>query len=69
MDIYNIYIYMYPHIVMYLVRAMCRIQSVLCAGFSLCHVRDSLCVMCGIQSVVCVGFSLCYVRPGLERLI
>ena len=32
----------------YLVCAMCGIQSMLCAGFSQCYVRDLVCVMCGM---------------------
>ena len=30
----------------YLVSVMCGMQSTLCAGFSLCYVRDLVCVMC-----------------------
>ena len=30
--------------------------------FSLCYVRDLVCVMCGIQSVLCAVFGLCYVK-------
>ena len=41
---------------------MCGIQSVLCAGLSLCYVRDLVCVMYGIEFVLSMGFSLCYVR-------
>ena len=37
-----------------------EIQTMLCAGLSLCHVRDKVCVMCGFESVFCAGFSLCY---------
>ena len=53
------------HITICLVCAVCRMQSVLCAGVSLCYVRDSVCVMCAIQGildVLCAGFSLGYVR-------
>ena len=32
----------------YLVCVMCRIQSVLCAGFSLCYVKSLVSVVCGI---------------------
>ena len=41
----------------------------LCAGFSLCCVRDLVCVMCGIQSVLYGGFNLCDVRDldGIMR--
>ena len=55
----------------YLVCVMCGMQSIICAGFSLCHVRDSVCVihvqdivcvMCGIEFVLCAGFSLSYVK-------
>ena len=43
---------------------MCGIQSMLCAGSSLCYVRDLVCVMCwmlscvmcGIESVLCAVF-------------
>ena len=34
----------------------------LCAGLSLCYVRDLVCVMCGIKSVLCAVFGLCYVQ-------
>ena len=33
-----------------------------CPGFSLCYVRDLVCVMCSLQSVLCAVFSLCCVQ-------
>ena len=63
---YNIYIYILCTYIEYdmthLVCVMCGMQSMLCAGFSLSHVRDLVCVMYGILSVLCTGFSLSYVR-------
>ena len=35
-----------------LVRVMCGIKSVLCAGRSLCYVRASVCVTCGCEAVL-----------------
>ena len=51
-----IYIHIYIHI--YIYTCVISIYDV----FSLCYVRDSVCVMCGNLSVLCVGFSLCYVQ-------
>ena len=53
----------------YLVCAMCGMQSMLCTGFSLPDVRDLVCVMCGILSVLCAGLSLSYVRNSVKPLV
>ena len=48
---------------------MCGTSSALCMGFSLCYVRNVVCVMyslvsvmCSVKSVLCKVFSLCHVQ-------
>ena len=53
-----IYVWIYSHIIIYLVCVVRGIQSVLCVGFHLCYVQSLVCAMWGSLSVIAVAFSV-----------